>query len=55
MWQIERILAEAGVRPVLFYRPAPRWRPGQDLTLMTNSIYNGWRMEDVARQIGVRR
>jgi peptide/nickel transport system substrate-binding protein len=49
VWEIERKLAEAAVRPVLFYpvgvtcrRP---WVKG--LTIMTNSIYNEWRMEDV--------
>ena len=49
VWRIERILAEAGVRPVLFYPAgASCWEPWvKDLTLMTNSIYNGWRMEDV--------
>jgi len=49
VWQIERILAEAGVRPVLYYPAgASCWQPWvKDLTLMTNSIYNGWRMEDV--------
>jgi peptide/nickel transport system substrate-binding protein len=37
------------VRPVL-YHPAGAscWEPQvKGLTLMTNSIYNGWRMEDV--------
>jgi peptide/nickel transport system substrate-binding protein len=49
VWQIERILAEAGVRPVLYYPAgASCWEPWvKGLTLMTNSIYNGWRMEDV--------
>jgi peptide/nickel transport system substrate-binding protein len=49
VWQIERTLAEAGVRPVLYYPAgASCWQPWvKDLTLMTNSIYNGWRMEDV--------
>jgi peptide/nickel transport system substrate-binding protein len=49
VWQIERILAEAGVRPVIYYPAgASCWQPWvKDLTLMTNSIYNGWRMEDV--------
>jgi peptide/nickel transport system substrate-binding protein len=49
VWQIERILAEDAVRPVIFY---PRggtckqpWVKG--LTIMVNSIYNGWRFEDV--------
>src|SRR6202040_1464638 len=42
VWQIERILAEAGVRPVLFYPAgASCWQPWvKDLTLLTNSIYN---------------
>jgi peptide/nickel transport system substrate-binding protein len=49
VWQIERILAEAGVRPVLYYPAgASCWEPWvKGLTLMTNSIYNGWRFEDV--------
>jgi peptide/nickel transport system substrate-binding protein len=49
VWQIERILAEAGVRPVLFYPAGASCRQPwvKGLTLMTNSIYNGWRMEDV--------
>jgi len=49
VWQIERKLAEAGVRPVLYYPAGASCREPwvKDLTLMTNSIYNGWRMEDV--------
>ena len=49
VWQIERILAEVGVRPVLYYPAgASCWEPWvKGLTLMTNSIYNGWRFEDV--------
>src|SRR6267378_2520607 len=49
VWQAERILAEAGVRPVLYYPAgASCWEPWvKGLTLMTNSIYNGWRFEDV--------
>jgi len=49
VWEIERRLAEDGARPVIFY---PRggtcrqpWVKG--LTIMVNSIYNGWRFEDV--------
>jgi hypothetical protein len=45
VWEIERRLAEDGARPVIFY---PRggtcrqpWVKG--LTIMVNSIYNGWR------------
>jgi len=49
VWQIEGILAEAGVRPVLYYPAGASCREPwvKGLTLMTNSIYNGWRMEDV--------
>ena len=49
VWQIERRLAEAYFRPVTFYPGAAGcfqpWVKGY--TMMTNSIYNGWRMEDV--------
>jgi peptide/nickel transport system substrate-binding protein len=49
VWQIERMLAEAGIRPVLFYPVGATcqqpWVKG--LTIMANSIYNEWRMEDV--------
>ena len=49
LWQIERRLAEEGARPVIFY---PRGGTCQQsyvkgLTTMVNSIYNGYRMEDV--------
>jgi peptide/nickel transport system substrate-binding protein len=49
VWQIERKLAEAMVRPVLFYPVGVTcWQPWvKGLTIMTNSIYNEWRMEDV--------
>ena len=49
VWQIERKLADAAVRPVLFYPVgASCWQPYvKGLTIMVNSIYNGWRMEDV--------
>jgi len=49
VWQIERKLAEAGVRPVLYYPAGASCRQAwvKDMTLMTNSIYNSWRMEDV--------
>ena len=49
VWQIERKLAEAAVRPVLFYPVgASCMQPYvHGLTIMVNSIYNGWRMEDV--------
>ena len=49
VWQIERKLAEAAVRPVLFYPVGATCRQPwvKGLTIMTNSIYNEWRMEDV--------
>ena len=49
MWQIERKLAEDIARPIIFYpRAATCWHPYvKGLDIMVNSIYNGWRFEDV--------
>jgi len=49
VWEIERNLAEDAARPVIFYpRGATCQQPYvKGLTIMVNSIYNGWRMEDV--------
>ena len=49
MWEIERKLAEDGARPIIFTTArATCWQPEvKGLTMMVNSIYNGWRMEDV--------
>jgi peptide/nickel transport system substrate-binding protein len=49
VWEIERKLAEDGARPIIFYgRGATCWQPYvKGLTIMANSIFNGWRMEDV--------
>jgi len=49
VWEIERKLAEDGARPIIFYdRRASCWQPHvKGLTVMVNSIFNGWRMEDV--------
>ena len=49
VWAIERRLAEDGARPVIFYgRGAICWQPYvKGLTIAANSIFNGWRMEDV--------
>jgi len=49
VWEIERKLAEDGARPVIFYgRGATCWQPYvKGVTLAANSIFNGWRMEDV--------
>ncbi|MBV9862869.1 MAG: ABC transporter substrate-binding protein [Alphaproteobacteria bacterium] len=49
VWEIDRELQERVVRPPLYYmRQATCWRPQvKGIVLMSNSIYNGWRMEDV--------
>jgi peptide/nickel transport system substrate-binding protein len=49
VWQIERKLVEDGARPIIFYpRAATCSYPYvKGLTIMVNSIYNGWRFEDV--------
>jgi peptide/nickel transport system substrate-binding protein len=49
VWEIERKLTEDGARPLIFFNRAPTcWDPSvKNLTIMSNSIYNGWRLEDV--------
>jgi peptide/nickel transport system substrate-binding protein len=49
VWEIERRLAEDGARPIIYYsRVATCWQPYvMGLTVMVNSLFNGWRMEDV--------
>ena len=49
VWEIDRRLQEAIVRPILYYmRKATCWSPAVNgLKLQVNSIYNGWRMGDV--------
>jgi peptide/nickel transport system substrate-binding protein len=49
VWEIERKLAEDGARPIIFYdRRATCWQPQvKGLTIMVNSLFSGWRMEDV--------
>jgi peptide/nickel transport system substrate-binding protein len=49
VWAIERKLAEDAARPILWHnRVGTCWHPYvKGYTLMVNSIYNGWRMEDV--------
>jgi peptide/nickel transport system substrate-binding protein len=49
VWGIERRLARDASRPIIFYtRAATCWRPRvKGLTLMANSVFNGWRFEDV--------
>ena len=49
MWEIEKKLAEDGARPVINHNVANTcWTPQmKGLVLQQNSIYNGWRFEDV--------
>ena len=49
VWDIERKLAEDDAQPVIFYgRYGICWRPQvKGLTIMVNSLFNGWRFEDV--------
>lgn len=49
VWDIERRLAEDVARPVLYHDvSAACWHPYvKNITIMVNSIYNGWRWEDV--------
>jgi peptide/nickel transport system substrate-binding protein len=49
VWEMERKLAEDGARPIIFYdhRATCRQPHVKGWTVMVNSIFNGWRMEDV--------
>ena len=49
VWEIDRKLQLDGVRPIIaHYRAATCWHPRlKGLTTMVNSLYNGWRFEDV--------
>jgi peptide/nickel transport system substrate-binding protein len=49
LWEIERKLAADDARPIIFYRNGGTCRQPhvKGLTLMVNSVFNGWRMEDV--------
>jgi peptide/nickel transport system substrate-binding protein len=49
VWEIDRKLQEDGARPIIFHNIAATcWQPYvKGLTIMVNSIYNGWRFEDV--------
>ena len=49
VWEIERKLVEDDARQILFYYDVATCRQPylKNLTLMANSIYNGWRFEDV--------
>jgi peptide/nickel transport system substrate-binding protein len=49
VWEIDKKLQEDGARPIIFQTVnATCWQPQvKGLTMMVNSIYNGWRFEDV--------
>jgi len=49
LWEIERKLAADDARPIIFYRNGGTCRQPyvKGLTLMANSPFNAWRMEDV--------
>ena len=49
MWEIEKRLVEDDAKPLIFFtRGGVCWDPKvKNLTIMVNSIYNGWRMEDI--------
>jgi peptide/nickel transport system substrate-binding protein len=49
VWEIDKKLQEDGARPIVFHtRNATCMQPYlKGVTLMVNSIYNGWRFEDV--------
>jgi peptide/nickel transport system substrate-binding protein len=49
VWEIDRTLQEELARPIIYHRRAATcWQPWvKGLTMMVNSQYNAWRMEDV--------
>jgi peptide/nickel transport system substrate-binding protein len=49
VWEIDRKLQEDAARPIISQNlMATCWQPHvKGLTMMVNSIYNGWRMEEV--------
>jgi peptide/nickel transport system substrate-binding protein len=49
VWEIERRLTEDVAKPLVYFnKGATCWQPQlKNLTVMVNSIYNGWRMEDL--------
>jgi peptide/nickel transport system substrate-binding protein len=49
VWEIEKRLAEDGARPVIFYprQATCRYPQVKGMTMMVNSIYNGYRYEDL--------
>ena len=49
VWEAERLLARDVARPIIFYTRGATCRTPRvkGLTLMVNSLFDGWRMEDV--------
>ena len=49
VWEIDKRLQEDAARPIIFNNVgATCWQPYvKGFTAMTNSVYNGWRLEDV--------
>lgn len=49
VWEIDKKLQEDAARPIIFNNKAATcWHPYvKNFTTMTNSVYNGWRLEDV--------
>jgi peptide/nickel transport system substrate-binding protein len=49
VWEIDKKLQEDGARPIVAHgRGATCWQPRvKGLTIMVNSVFNGWRFEDV--------
>ena len=49
VWEIDKKLQEDGARPIVYHQLAATCLQPQvkGLTMMVNSIYNGWRFEDV--------
>jgi peptide/nickel transport system substrate-binding protein len=49
VWEIERRLTEDVAKPLVYFnKGATCWQPNvKNITVMENSIYNGWRMDEV--------
>ena len=49
VWEIDKKLQEDAARPMIFHNVAATcWQPYvKNFSVMVNSVYNGWRMEDV--------
>src|SRR3954447_14510416 len=48
VWEVDKKLQEGGARPIIFhYHGGPcRWPRVHGITVMTNSIFNGWRFDE---------